>query len=233
MLVLGAVLAACASESGDDSSDPSAELADDLSYDVEDLVLLDQLADLELAELPAGEAPPLDPATDFNMENTVEAGLYCGFNCPIGEAILYTTCSWSCGSCAYGWDNASYCSPVPITASISATPNPVQVPAGSLGQTSVCWDLAGLAGRKVWIKVSANGNPKQIFNGERDGGRTCIPAPWIQANGHYVFTVETNQYSNSVIATTTVTGQAAPGNGPDPDPDPWDDCGPGHPNMCP
>lgn len=236
MLVAGFVLAACATESGDDAVEGSAELADDLTFEVADLMLLDELADLEGAEPPEGPGPSASAAADFNSENSVEAGLQCGFNCPAGEAILYTTCDWSCGSCAGpGFDNAAYCSPEPVIASISATPNPVPVPAGSLGQTSVCWDLASLLGRKVWIKVSANGNAKQIFNGERDEGQTCIPAPWIQENGHYVFTVETDRYSNSAIATTTVTGFTAPGTGTGtgPGPGPGDDCGPGHPVMCP
>ncbi|MGH1343549.1 MAG: hypothetical protein ACRBN8_18475 [Nannocystales bacterium] len=240
MLAAGFVLTACATESGDDAVENSAELADDLSFEVADLMLLDELADLEDAEPREGAGPSASESTEFNAENSVKAGLQCGFNCPVGEAILYTTCSWSCGSCASpGFDNAAYCSPVPVIASISATPNPVPVPAGSLGQTSVCWDLANLAGRKVWIKVSANGNAKQIFNGERDAGLTCIPAPWIQENGHYVFTVETDRYSNSVIATTTVTGFTAPGTGTGTGTGtgagtgPGDDCGPGHPALCP
>lgn len=231
MLVAGFVLTACATESGDGAAEGSAELADDLTYEVADLMLLDELADLEEVEHPEGSGQSASATADFNTENSVEAGLQCGFNCPAGEVILYTTCNWSCGSCAGpGFDNAAYCSPAAIMASISATPNPVPVPTGSLGQTSVCWNLANLAGGKVWIKVSANGNAKQIFNGERDEGQTCIPAPWIQENGHYVFTVETDRYSNSAIATTTVTGFTAPGPGPGPGP--GDDCGPGHSQMC-
>lgn len=128
--------------------------------------------------------------------NEVFNGYHCHTGCP-----GYGTCIQS-----GGW-NSAICSPLPnIVASITAQPNTVYVPQGTLGSANICWTLSELHDRKVWIKVSVNGGGKQIFNGERDSGTTCIVAPWIQGGNSYMFTVETNQSSDSVIANTTVAG---------------------------
>ncbi|MCP3103397.1 hypothetical protein LZ198_31390 [Myxococcus sp. K15C18031901] len=153
---------------------------------------------LFLASCAGGE----DEATDSPLESTEQGVIYCGPLCPPNYATVGFACSTACPG---GCPNAVSCAPIPTTVTLWGTPQTVTVPVGQVGTSRICWNTSGLS-YPVWIKVSANGAPEQLFTKESDRGKHCENAPWIQAPGTYVFTIKTAKEGGSVLATTTVFG---------------------------
>ncbi|MBU8894196.1 hypothetical protein KRR26_01195 [Corallococcus sp. M34] len=147
----------------------------------------------------AGDAP-------LETESVKQELIACGPFCPPG----YTSVGFACSTaCPGGCPNAVSCVPTPQGAAITATPQSVPVRPGTLGTTRICWNTSGLH-YPVWIKVSANGAPEQLFTKESDAGRDCENATWIQAGSSYVFSIRTTKTGGAVLANVTVVGVATP-----------------------
>ena len=127
------------------------------------------------------------------LGNEVQVGSLCLARCP-----YYNPSHPFC-------DNAAECIVPNPQAKITASPNVVEVSAGALGTTKICWDTE-FQTYPVWIKVSANGASEQLFTKESDSGKECEFAPWIQPGGSYVFSIQTQKSGGAVLASTTVHG---------------------------
>jgi hypothetical protein len=158
---------------------------------------------------------------------TVEQELItCGALCPPGYDFAGWACSTSCPGYCY---NAVYCAPTPVYATISADPQTVSVPPGSVGTTRICWNTSGL-NYPVWITVSVNGASEALFTKESDRGSYCENAPWIQAGNSYEFRIRTQQTGGTVLTSTTVYG--VQGSPPPPPPDGCSSCRSGYSCFC-
>jgi len=163
--------------------------------------VLGALALLSLSSCAGGDA---DDADESPLESVEQGVIYCGPLCPPNYAQVGFACSTACPG---GCPNAVSCAPIPTTVSIWGTPQTVTVPVGQLGTSRICWNTSGVR-YPVWIKVSANDAPEQLFTKESDSGRHCENAPWIQANSRYVFSIRTAKSGGNVLASTTVFGVA-------------------------
>lgn len=144
--------------------------------------------------------------TESSLETTESELISCGPLCPPGYVQTGFACSTACfGNCP----NAVSCVRAPPTATIWGTPQTVSVPAGTLGTSRICWNTSGLA-YPVWIKVSSNGAPEQLFTKESDAGQHCTNAPWIQAHSSYVFSIRTAKTGGTLLTSSTVVGVPAP-----------------------
>lgn len=140
------------------------------------------------------------------LETAESELISCGPLCPPGYTQTGFACSTACfGNCP----NAVSCSPTPTTAAVWGTPQTVSVPAGGLATSRICWRTSGLR-YPVWIKVSANGAPEQLFTKESNAGQHCENAPWIQANSTYVFSIRTAKTGGAILTSSTVVGVPAP-----------------------
>jgi hypothetical protein len=154
--------------------------------------------------------------------------IVCGVLCPPNQIPISFACSTGCtGTCP----NAVSCAPVPVYASISADPATVSVPVGSTATSEICWNTSG-QNYPVWIKVSANGAPEQLFTKESDPGLACEDAPWIQAGSTYQFHIRSQQTGGIMLASTTVVGVAGPPLPPPPPPPPVCSCSSGYSCHC-
>ena len=172
----------------------------------------------------------VDATEEFEAIDSVEQeALVCGTWCPAGQIPSFFACSSTCpGSC----QNAVFCVPIPVTASISASPAIVAVPPGSLGTSKICWNTSG-QDYPVWIKVSGNGAPEQLFTKESDPGSACEDAPWIAAGDSAVFRIRTQQTGGTILASASVVGVAsAPPPPPPPPPPVCENCPAGYSCHC-
>lgn len=178
----------------------------------------------------AGDPLALELPTDEVASNE-QALTRCGFSCPANYLMVGWTYSPFCPGQPPWW-NAVECAFNPPYYSISASPQTVVVPAGTLGNTQLCWQTSGTQ-YPLWITVSHNGQPEQLYTRERDIGRFCDTIPWIQGGSTYHFRIRTQQSGGSVLASTVVQGiVGAPPPPPPPPPDPCTQCPSGWSCRC-
>ena len=78
----------------------------------------------------------------------------------------------------------------PVVGSISASPNPCVLSGGRVDAvctTYLTWSTSGISNAQVWVRVG--GAPETNFANIQSCGGTDCPAPWIEANTVYTFTL--------------------------------------------
>ena len=78
----------------------------------------------------------------------------------------------------------------PVAGSISASPNPCVMSSAlwlAHCTTYLTWSTSGISNAQVWVKVG-NAPETNVANAQSCGGTDC-PAPWIEANTVYTFTL--------------------------------------------
>lgn len=161
------------------------------------------------------DTEPASPSAAANDDfaaasDPMAASWSCGGACPLFTFPVGVGCSSGCpGSCP----NRTLCESIPAQdpeAEIWTTPSSVDVPAGTLGSTEVCWKTKHIVA-PVWIRVRVDGGPGQLFTKESNNGTECEDAPWIQAGSSYQFTVHKWNADNApALDSATATGVAGP-----------------------
>lgn len=120
--------------------------------------------------------------------------------CPTGYYRAYQTCSFMCSGACQPY-NAWECLPIPTpSGTISASPATVNVLAGSLGTSRICWN-SNVSNSQVY--VSTNGSAEQLY---AQGTSGCQDAPWIQIGYNYDFNLYAGTAHSNRLAQVRVTG---------------------------
>ncbi len=170
--------------------------------------------DTVTAALEVADSELIDQEAEAPMQTSANGApaTFCGWPpvCPRGMRVVHAGCDARCyvvygHDCSWGYNRVD-CVVQPPEANITAAPQTVTVATGTLGTTRICWNTQSL-NYPVWIRVSVNGGPGQLFTKESDSGSACENAPWIQAGNSYEFRIhDDNLDASPVYTAVTVTG---------------------------
>src|SRR5262245_16556283 len=85
-------------------------------------------------------------------------------------------------------------------ADISASPNPIPVGPGELGETTVTWKTPDESPGEVYVAI--NDGAEALFAQGASGSK---PAPWIQSKAKYEFRLYAGAEHRNVVARIAVT----------------------------